>query len=165
MFRCAKFTVALTICGLLLILAADTYARVIVADKSMKEAISEVLHHAPTDALFLFLLLPFALIGCIAAVLGKDGNRVRCWCSLIGGFLPTIFVYFNGYLDSQYALRQRAWTASALSVGLLPFMAAPVAAIGMAIGWMVAWCLRRSCLREAAIPHTVSCVEGGEDES
>ena len=40
-------------------------------------------------------------------------------------------MYYGGYADAQRFMHQRAWTAAALAVGLLPFKSMPVVVIAL----------------------------------
>ena len=124
--------------GFMVIIAADTYARLTIANDTTSIGISNSLHDLFTQPIVTILLLfPFALIGLIAAIFSKDGKTVRGWCLLIGGFLPVIYRYFNGYIGVQHAVQKHAWTAAALSNGFMPFLSLPFIAAGLIVGLVV----------------------------
>jgi hypothetical protein len=127
-------------CGLSLvyggfvIFIADVFARLSVAHESIGHAFQESLHYKIVQPIgSAMLLLPFVVIGAIAAKSTKSSSS----CLLVCGHLAATILYFNGYLDSQHALQKHAWTAAALSEGLLPFLSVPVVGLGLLVGTVV----------------------------
>ncbi len=131
--------------GLIVIVAADTYARITVANEPISHAIHECLHYLLIQPIGSALLLfPFAAIGWIAANFSKDGRQTCGYCLLIGGFLPAIYQYFSGYMGIQRALLKHAWTAAALSNGFMPFYSLLFIGGGMIIVFVVCGLIERS---------------------
>ena len=68
-------------------------------------------------------------------------------------------LYYFGYWGAQHALQQEKWTASALSVGLLPFAGGLVALVSavvggaMVLGWRGAMRLNRLLKSRRAKTH------------
>ena len=117
-----------------IILVADVYARLHVAHESFGHALQESMHYKIVQPVgTVMLLLPFAVIGVIAARIAKGSSSYLLVC----GHLAATILYFRGYLDSRQALQNHAWTAAALSEGLLPFLSIPVIALGLMVGVVV----------------------------
>lgn len=85
----------------------------------------------------IYLIAPFALLGCICAAVAHLKNFDGGVGVLLLGLLLLGFLYFNGYEDAQSALRNRRWTGAALSVGLLPFLSAPILLLCVIVGVLV----------------------------
>jgi hypothetical protein len=112
--------------GSIVIFFADTYARVTVAQASFSIALSDCLHYLIIQPIGTsLLLLPFVVAGFLSAIEAKDKKISHALIILACGLLLIIFFYINGYVSSQKALLDRAWTASALSIGLMPFISLP----------------------------------------
>ncbi len=128
--RIYVFTGGSLIFGVLFIVIADTFARVTVAQVSFSNAISECMHYLIVQPVGTTLLLsPFVVAGFISAIEMKNKRMSHGLIILVCGFLPIIFFYINGYVSSQHALVEHAWTASALSIGLMPFISLPFSII------------------------------------
>lgn len=103
-------------------MGADVYARMTIAGESLGVAIGEHLHWAGVQVVATVLLLaPFVGIPFLCHLVEKKARRR----GVIGIFAVTMvmlfFFYFQGYQGAEVALLEEKWTASALSVGLLPF--------------------------------------------
>jgi hypothetical protein len=87
----------------------------------------------------LFLLLPFAILAVIGSWVEGRSSRLK---GLIIFGLPALYLiysYFQGYHASKVAELDHRWTAATLSIGFLPFVAAPIV-VG---AWFVGFVLTR----------------------
>lgn len=114
----------------------DIVARMTIAGASFEQASAEHLAGATSEWLGTAMLIaPFLAVGCISAVLHRRGRLRSALLIFILGTAPLLYFYFDGHHASQQALMDGHWTASALSVGLLPFLiGAPVAFIASMVG-------------------------------
>lgn len=124
--------------GVIVIVSADTFARITISHESISHAISECFHYLIVQPIgTLLLLLPFFVTGAVSAIKSKNRNIRHGYCLLTCGHLPLLLLYFYGYLGSQHALQKHAWTAAALSIGLMPFMSVPLIGIGLLVGTFI----------------------------
>jgi hypothetical protein len=103
------------------------FARLTVGQSSFGAAVSETLHYFATQPIgTLMLFAPFALLGWMTAALAarKAVGLALLWFTVGATILG--WMYFGGFIDAEQALQDEKWTASALSVGLLPFRSIPV---------------------------------------
>ena len=90
----------------------------------------EDVNHAACEALYFvmvqpleaaFLLIPFLLLGWIAASLATKQNWTFS-TELFGvGACAVLVLYWLGHVGAQQAIKNLAWTAAAFLVGLIPF--------------------------------------------
>jgi hypothetical protein len=121
--------------GALVVVSSEAFARMSVSREPWSRAVSQAVYYKvaqPTGGLF--LLAPFACIGCAAAAFSRNGRRIRGYCILACGTLLLSMLYVWAHLGAQHALQEHAWTASALSEGLLPLLAVPVIVVGVLFG-------------------------------
>lgn len=105
----------------------SAFASVWVAHSPIEEALTEAISLAaaqPTGSLMLFA--PFALLGWMAASLAAKKTLVAGLFLFAGGVTVLGLVYFGGHVGAEQAIQDRAWTAAALAVGLLPFQSVPI---------------------------------------
>jgi len=84
------------------------------------------------------LLAPFALLGWMSASLAKRQGFERGLVLFLIGALLLGTMFFSAYQDSQKYMSQKMWTASTLSIGLLPFKSAPLLLVCLAAQWFLA---------------------------
>ena len=103
------------------------YASLTIGQKSFGAAVSEMLHYSAMQPIgILFLFSPFALLGWMTAALAvrRSLGLALLWFGVGAAILG--LMYFWGFIEAEQALQDQKWTASALSVGLLPFRSVPV---------------------------------------
>ena len=131
-FAAVAFLVATT--------GSDVFARVTIGGQPLSKAFSEHFYWAGVQLIgTLLLLAPFGFL----AVIGSwVHDRTNTWKALALFAIPTLYLiysYFEGYQAAQIAMLDKRWTAATLSVGFLPFAAAPV----VLIDWLAALTLIR----------------------
>jgi hypothetical protein len=85
----------------------------------------------------LILFAPFAGLGLISAAVADKAGRGR-GLALFGVFgLVLAALYFHGFAGAERAMLAHRWTAAALSVGFLPFVAVPLLLVALFAGaWL-----------------------------
>jgi hypothetical protein len=84
-----------------------------------------------------FLLVPYLVLGWFSAKESKEFNIKRGLCFFIPGLLSLSYIYYYGYLAASYFIEHEKWTASALSVGMLPFKSVVALPTGLFVGWLI----------------------------
>jgi hypothetical protein len=119
---------------------SDVFARVTIGGETLTKAFSEHFYWAAVQFIgTLMLLAPFGFLAVIASWVQE---RTNTWKALAVFGVPTLYLiysYFDGYQASQAAMLDKRWTAATLSIGFLPFAAAPV----VLFAWLVALILVR----------------------
>jgi hypothetical protein len=114
---------------------SDVFARVTIGDQTLTKAVSEHFYWAGVQLVgTLMLLAPFGFLAVIASWV-QDRTNTRIAVALFA--IPTLYLiysYFEGYQASQIALLDERWTAATLSVGFLPFAAAPIVLLAWLVG-------------------------------
>ncbi len=144
--------------GLVFTIACEIIMRVAVSKESTASAIAESFGMAfGQPAGLLFVLSPFLVLTAIAFIL--IARKKHLFAGLfIGLALPLLSVlYCFGYYGSQVSLREGAWTAAALSVGLLPFLSVPALLLAAVIAALILL-----CMRFAGRKRTVSVINKNE---
>ena len=117
---------------------SDLFARLTIEGQPLTKALSEHFYGAGVQLVgTLMLFLPFAFLATIGSWVEEKINKLGGWAFFT---LPTLFLiysYFEGYQASKVAELEQRWTAATLSVGFLPFMAAPVVLVVWFIGFLV----------------------------
>jgi hypothetical protein len=135
-------------------LGSEVFARVTIAGETMDHAMREHFRFASLGGA-MYLFAPFALLGLICGVIAKLGRFARATQVFCAGAFLILGLYLGAYRDAQVYLKRNQWTASALSVGFVPYSTIPVL-VGCAItGWLMS---RKSRRIEACAP------ERGTDE-
>ncbi|MCJ8155866.1 hypothetical protein [Sphingomonas sp. LaA6.9] len=118
---------------------SDLIARMTIAGESFTNAVAEHGRWASDVALgMLLLFFPFIGTALICASTNKRANTRSAAAIFCVSMATLAYFYFGGFQVAQYALLERKWTASALSVGLLPFfIGIPLLAV-VAIAGLVA---------------------------
>jgi hypothetical protein len=120
------------------IIGFDIFARISIRSEKLITALGESLYFNGIQIVgTLMLIAPFLVLGGMAVVASKNGGLRRGWCFFICGVLPLMGLYLRGILAANHFLEQEKWTASSLSIGLLPFKSIPILFIGLGIGWAV----------------------------
>jgi hypothetical protein len=98
------------------------HSRMVIGGESYDHALSRHMYYAKEQILgTMLLLLPFVILGCIAAWFStarRVGHGIPIF--IIGATL-LLFLYYKGHMDSEIAMKNKHWTAAALSIGLVPF--------------------------------------------
>jgi hypothetical protein len=135
------YVVYLTVSVVLFVLAnvgLGALSRMTIGGESYDYALSRYIYYAREQLLGTMLLLsPFLLLGCMAAGFSIKRSVVHGSTVLVVGAVLLLVLYYKGYMDSEIAIKNRHWTAAALSVGLLPFQGLGVLAL-LLIGGLVA---------------------------
>jgi hypothetical protein len=135
------YVVYLTVSVVLFVLAnvgLGALSRMTIGGVSYDYALSRYIYYAREHLLGTMLLLsPFLLLGCMAAGFSIKRSVVHGSTVLVVGAVLLLVLYYKGYMDSEIAIKNRHWTAAALSVGLLPFQGLGVLAL-LLIGGFVA---------------------------
>jgi protein-S-isoprenylcysteine O-methyltransferase Ste14 len=121
--------------GAVAVVSSDAFAQMSVSREPWSSAVSGAVYYKvayPTAGLF--LLAPFACIGCAAAAFSRNGRAMRGYCILACGILLLSVLCVWGYLGVQRARQEHAWTAAALSEGLLPCLGVPVVVVSILLG-------------------------------
>ncbi len=123
--------------ALVSILLFDVVARMMVRAETFSNAINDSVYYSVTQPIgTIMLLFPFLFVGWISAVVSKDAQQWKGWCYFICGVGVLFYLYFAGQMNASYYIEQKQWTASALSVGLLPFYSIPALICAFSIGWI-----------------------------
>jgi hypothetical protein len=97
---------------------SEAYARVVVAGQTPGAAIGNAFSSMLTQPLMSCeLFIPFILLGWSAAPMSKARGAMAGAAVFVLGGILFAWIYLSGHLDSQSALLQRKWTASALTMG------------------------------------------------
>jgi len=119
---------------------SDVFARVTIGGETLSKALSQHFYWAGVQFIgTLMLLAPFGFLAVIASWVQ---DRTNTWKAVALFAVPTaylVYSYFGGYQASQLAMLDKRWTAATLSIGFLPFAAAPV----VLVTWLVALILVR----------------------
>jgi len=106
---------------------SDVFARVTIGGETLTKAVSEHFYWAAVQFIgTLMLLAPFVFLAVIASWVQE---RTNTWIAVAVFGIPMLYLiysYFQGYQASQAAMLDKRWTAATLSIGFLPFAAAPV---------------------------------------
>jgi hypothetical protein len=114
------------------------HSRMVIGGESFDHALSGHMYYAREQLLgTMLLLLPFLVLGCIAAGCTIKRSVVYGATVFVVGATLLLVLYYKGYMDSEIAMKQRHWTAAALSVGLLPFQSFAVLVL-LLIGGLIA---------------------------
>jgi hypothetical protein len=105
----------------------EIFARLWVERRPAWEAVRQSLYYAAIQPVgTASLLLPFLLLGWMAASLAKKRTLKSGAVLFVTGAVVLGLIYLAGHIGAEQAMKQRKWTAAALSVGLIPFYSTPV---------------------------------------
>jgi len=114
------------------------HSRMAIDGASYAHALSRHMYYAKEQLLgTMLLLLPFVLLGGMAARFSTKGRFGHGATVFVVGVVLLLALYYKGYIDSEIAMKNKHWTAAALSVGLLPFQGLGVLVL-LLIGGLVA---------------------------
>jgi hypothetical protein len=85
----------------------------------------------------LFLALPIVALCLLVKALAQRADRWRLllfFCVFYGALAG---LHWRGFAGAERALAEKQWTAAALSIGLLPFISAPVVAAACLAAWLM----------------------------
>jgi hypothetical protein len=116
----------------------DVHSRIAIGGESYRHALSQHMHYAKQQ-LFgtMLLILPFLLLGCMAAAFSAKRNAGHGATIFVVGAVLLLALYYKGHVDSEIAMKNKHWTSAALSVGLLPFQSLGVLVL-LLIGGFIA---------------------------
>jgi len=116
----------------------DINWRIEYRDESFIFALRDSLYYLAVQPIgTLMLLAPYLVLGWFSSKESKDSDVKKGLCFFVPGLLALSYIYYYGYLGASYFIEHRQWTASALSVGLLPFKSIIALPIGLFIGWLI----------------------------
>ena len=105
----------------------EVIARVWIGQEDVGHAAREALYFVMVQPLgAAFLLAPFLLLAWIAVSLATKQNLTYGTALFGAGAVAVLVLYWVGHVGAQLAMQNRAWTAAALAVGLLPFKSVPI---------------------------------------
>jgi hypothetical protein len=117
---------------------SDVFARVTIGGETISKAASDHFYWAGVQFIgTLMLLAPFGFLAVIASWVQE---RTSSWKAVILFTVPIgylMYSYFSGYQASQVAMLDERWTAAALSIGFLPFAAAPIVLVTWLAGFII----------------------------
>lgn len=144
-----RFTAFSLVCFAAATFCADVGARVLVAGQTLGQAGAEHVQFAieAPDATML-LLAPFLILPLISAVLERYADRRSASIHFAVVALALVGLYAAGHFEAQEALLAEKWTAAALAIGLLPFLAFPILLLAVVAGFVIA-----RVRRPAPSPH------------
>jgi hypothetical protein len=117
---------------------SDLFAQMTLDHKSLADALSEHFYWARVELVgTLMLFVPFVLLAAIASCVEKRRSRLAGSAIFGISVLFLIYCYFEGYQASKAAELAHHWTAAALSIGFLPFMALGVVLLTCVVGFLV----------------------------
>jgi hypothetical protein len=120
------------LCFLVTTTGFDIAARVFVASQSFRAAARESVYYATVQPFGTMLLAaPYLAVGILSTGVVKRTGLIKASLFFVVVVAVLGALYFFGYWGAQQALVKRAWTAAALSVGLLPFMSIPIIIIAV----------------------------------
>jgi hypothetical protein len=119
-------------------LGSDVIARTTIGGEDLWKAASQHVYYAGVQAKGTAMLLaPFLLLGCIAASAAeRKGFNAGLGVFLLGTLLLG-YMYFSGYQAAQSFAKKGAWTAGALSVGMLPFKSILPLLVCLGLRWFL----------------------------
>jgi hypothetical protein len=114
-------------------LVTDVIARMSFSKVSLFGAVGDHFRYAGI-ILSVMMIIPFVAISAICALLEKSTKPKISFVIYVISTGCLIYFYAKGFWAAQEALQQERWTASSLSVGILPFIGFGVVlvAIGLA---------------------------------
>jgi|GraSoiStandDraft_42_1057292.scaffolds.fasta_scaffold333757_2 hypothetical protein len=114
------------------------HSRMVIGEENYHHALSQHLYYAWEQLIgTVLLLLPFLLLACIAADFSIKGSVGLGATVFVVGAVLLFVLYYKGYVDSEIAMKNKHWTAAALSLGLLPFESLGVVVL-LLIGGLIA---------------------------
>ena len=106
---------------------SDVAARVGIAQESFVYAISQHFYYATAFPLSTFeKAAPFLVLGLISAAFAKRKGFDRSVVVFVVCAVLLSILYFATYQESRNYMQRHMWTASALTVGFLPYKSIPV---------------------------------------
>jgi hypothetical protein len=117
---------------------ADVFARMNIGGEAFDVALSDSLYWSAVQWVgTIMLLAPFVLVAMLAASVARI-TRPIFGVLFLALFSAILFsMYFSAHQASQEYMIEKMWTAAALSVGLLPFRAIPLVAVGVLLRWLL----------------------------
>ena len=117
------YLLAALVISLIATIGAEVLARMTIAGERFSSAFSETVRWSSEQLVATIVFTaPFLLIAIICKAVEKRA-RLRSALAIFAFSMITLgYCYTQGYFASQQALLDNRWTASALSVGLLPLL-------------------------------------------
>jgi hypothetical protein len=117
---------------------SDVFASMTVGGEQFGPAVGEHFYWAGRELVGTgSLLLPFAILAVIGCWVEERSSRLK---GLLTFGLPALYLiyrYFEGYHASKLFELDHRWTAATLSVGFLPFVAAPIVVAAWVVGFVL----------------------------
>jgi hypothetical protein len=101
---------------------SNMIAHMTIAEESFGEAFGQHLQWVSETSLgVVFLFAPFGVSALICGLTNKS-TKTRTIATIFCASIAVLsYFYFQGFQASEHAMRDKRWTAAALSIGLLPF--------------------------------------------
>jgi hypothetical protein len=126
----ARFLVLSAVVFLISTTGSDVFSRIRILGESPGFAIHDHFYVERVEiAGTVLLFIPFLIIGLVAAWLECRVASWKAWALFGTVNIFLLYEYFEAYEASAEASLAKHWTAAALSIGFLPFLAIPVAII------------------------------------
>ena len=120
------------------VLLFDAIGRLTYRNETIFEAIKETLYYLTVQPIGTAMLLaPYLILGFVSAKAAKNNNIKKGMCFFVSGLISLSYIYYSGYLAASYYMELKKWTASSLSVGMLPFQSIIALPIGLFFGWVI----------------------------
>jgi len=123
-------------------LVTDVVARMSFSTASLPHAIGDHFKYAGFSH-SIMMLIPFAAISLICARLEKFSKTRSSLAIFSISVAALVYFYASGFWSAQSALQQERWTASSLSVGILPFIGFGVAFVTICLAALASQLDRR----------------------
>ena len=123
--------------------AFDFIARTMVTGESLGLAASKSVQWLSEPLGALWLLGPFVAATILSAELA-NASSTKIAGTFFGFLIAALgLLYFSGFWDAQVALREHKWTASALSIGMTPFLSIPILLVAAIASVVIVWRYRK----------------------
>ncbi len=111
------------------------YAGVRVGGETPQAALADYLSNVSLAG-ELYLFLPFLAMGTLCGWFATQARTRSVLSIFVVALLALGYLYFDGHRSAEMAMRDARWTAAALTIGFLPFMAVPVALAAAVLGML-----------------------------
>ncbi len=120
------------------VIVFDVIGRLTYRNETLFVSIKETLYYLAVQPVGTAMLLaPYLILGLVSVKTSKNKSIKNGMCIFIPGLISLSYIYYEGYLASSYYIELKKWTASSLSVGMLPFQGIIALPIGLLIGWVI----------------------------
>ena len=114
-------------------------------NESIFHSIKETLYYLLVQPIgTMMLIAPYIVLGLVSAKAAKN-NKIKYGMSyFISGLISLSYIYYNGYLASSYYMSIKKWTASILSVGMLPYESIIALPLGLFFGYFITLIMKQN---------------------